>query len=163
MKRIMHIMQSRGIPSHSARSAWIETVRSGPASCVLYCRTPQGVRGLKHCFIPFFWLCSPRRTPQGVRGLKPIGIEGAGEGRKSHSARSAWIETVRRGRNSQGRRGRTPQGVRGLKPYYVPPCHRIWASRTPQGVRGLKPLAIIFQGLNTGRTPQGVRGLKPEV
>ena len=149
--------------SHSARSAWIETVRSGPASCVLYCRTPQGVRGLKHCFIPFFWLCSPRRTPQGVRGLKPIGIEGAGEGRKSHSARSAWIETVRRGRNSQGRRGRTPQGVRGLKPYYVPPCHRIWASRTPQGVRGLKPLAIIFQGLNTGRTPQGVRGLKPEV
>ena len=159
----MHIMQSRGIPSHSARSAWIETVRSGPASCVLYCRTPQGVRGLKHCFIPFFWLCSPRRTPQGVRGLKPIGIEGAGEGRKSHSARSAWIETVRRGRNSQGRRGRTPQGVRGLKPYYVPPCHRIWASRTPQGVRGLKPLAIIFQGLNTGRTPQGVRGLKPEV
>ena len=126
----MHIMQSRGIPSHSARSAWIETVRSGPASCVLYCRTPQGVRGLKHCFIPFFWLCSPRRTPQGVRGLKPIGIEGAGEGRKSHSARSAWIETVRRGRNSQGRRGRTPQGVRGLKLLSPPPGKRKQSSHS---------------------------------
>ena len=35
------------------------------------------------------------RTPQGVRGLKLINT---GEGyslRKSHSARSAWIETVR--------------------------------------------------------------------
>ena len=33
------------------------------------------------------------RTPQGVRGLKLDGVVGRDEGRPSHSARSAWIET----------------------------------------------------------------------
>ena len=55
-------------------------------------RTPQGVRGLK----PAAGKRNQeqeRRTPQGVRGLKPE-IDGAVmEGSRSHSARSAWIET----------------------------------------------------------------------
>ena len=34
------------------------------------------------------------RTPQGVRGLKPIDDIFRGTGDGSHSARSAWIETV---------------------------------------------------------------------
>ena len=60
------------------------------------------------------------RTPQGVRGLKP-----AGRGKPvslpwSHSARSAWIETVTYGAGLPAEKGRTPQGVRGLKQVYAP-------------------------------------------
>ena len=35
-----------------------------------------------------------RRTPQGVRGLKRQTGQGTGRRNRSHSARSAWIETV---------------------------------------------------------------------
>ena len=78
------------------------------------------------------------RTPQGVRGLKLINNDERANGtRKSHSARSAWIET----------------GIRGPWPRWFP-C------RTPQGVRGLKPAMPYGNGAECGRTPQGVRGLK---
>ena len=55
-------------------------------------RTPQGVRGLKPIIL-FKLRLLASRTPQGVRGLKRyvdflVPIFG-----KSHSARSAWIET----------------------------------------------------------------------
>ena len=56
--------------SHSARSAWIETL----------------------VFIDFT-LSGNGRTPQGVRGLKLHPHDGRELGDKSHSARSAWIET----------------------------------------------------------------------
>ena len=56
---------------------------------------------------------------------------------RSHSARSAWIETTRY-----------------VLDYAAAIC------RTPQGVRGLKPIMIIYIDANTRRTPQGVRGLK---
>ena len=57
--------------SHSARSAWIETMVVSVSPVRGTCRTPQGVRGLKliaHCLISYLF--------------------------KSHSARSAWIETI---------------------------------------------------------------------
>ena len=57
--------------SHSARSAWIETVTYGCGLPAEKGRTPQGVRGLKLSFSLL------------LRGNDP-----------SHSARSAWIETV---------------------------------------------------------------------
>ena len=55
-------------------------------------RTPQGVRGLKPGGRD--GVCqTARRTPQGVRGLKQV-VRGSGFNRgRSHSARSAWIET----------------------------------------------------------------------
>ena len=37
--------------------------------------------------------------------------------RMSHSARSAWIETLLNAGAPRGSTGRTPQGVRGLKPH----------------------------------------------
>ena len=55
------------------------------------CRTPQGVRGLKHPAGQYCGLAESR-TPQGVRGLKQ-GICGG----------------------KPNVQGRTPQGVRGLK------------------------------------------------
>ncbi len=56
-------------------------------------RTPQGVRGLKPGGRD--GVCqTARRTPQGVRGLKQV-VRGSGFNRgRSHSARSAWIETA---------------------------------------------------------------------
>ena len=57
-------------PSHSARSAWIETIMEP---------------SLQSSFIG--------RTPQGVRGLKLDRKDGAINYIPSHSARSAWIET----------------------------------------------------------------------
>ena len=57
-------------PSHSARSAWIETLSFNSILLFMICRTPQGVRGLKLLV--------------SVSGGCP---------RWSHSARSAWIET----------------------------------------------------------------------
>ena len=57
--------------SHSARSAWIETMVVSVSPVRGTCRTPQGVRGLK----------------PGV-GQSPMYYDA------SHSARSAWIETV---------------------------------------------------------------------
>ena len=79
--------------SHSARSAWIETVSSYLPSTKLICRTPQGVRGLK---LDTGETCGgfDCRTPQGVRGLKPARSNCTGSSNGSHSARSAWIETV---------------------------------------------------------------------
>ena len=59
------------VKSHSARSAWIETL--------IVSTSPDGSTG---------------RTPQGVRGLKHHGVRTTGKDRGSHSARSAWIETV---------------------------------------------------------------------
>ena len=35
------------------------------------CRTPPGVRELKHLVMPLYWVFVPRRTPPGVRELKP--------------------------------------------------------------------------------------------
>ena len=58
------------MPSHSARSAWIET---------RYDMTGDGF--------------STSRTPQGVRGLKLINTFFGFPSWLSHSARSAWIET----------------------------------------------------------------------
>ena len=55
------------------------------------------------------------RTPQGGRGLKLYALEGENLEFKSHSARSAWIETLLSSHNTSWSRGRTPQGVRGLK------------------------------------------------
>ena len=57
-------------PSHSARSAWIET----------YFFFQVAGRGIS-------------RTPQGVRGLKLEEDVKTAELLASHSARSAWIET----------------------------------------------------------------------
>ena len=78
---------------------------------------------------------------------------------RSHSARSAWIETgfpiARLPENVR----RTPQGVRGLKPPAAVTV--VYATgRTPQGVRGLKLSIYLISVLISGRTPQGVRGLK---
>ena len=56
------------------------------------------------------------RTPQGVRGLKPTIPIGLKLKVLSHSARSAWIETVYMLIVLFLSIGRTPQGVRGLKP-----------------------------------------------
>ena len=56
---------------------------------------------------------------------------------KSHSARSAWIETFSFRFVVRGLSRRTPQGVRGLKPRGTI-CAVSLYSRTPQGVRGLK-------------------------
>ena len=58
-------------------------------------RTPQGVRGLKHPFkrLPVK-IIGTGRTPQGVRGLKHRPGKHAYVFGRSHSARSAWIETV---------------------------------------------------------------------
>ena len=77
--------------SHSARSAWIETL----------------------VFIDFT-LSGNGRTPQGVRGLKLHPHDGRELGDKSHSARSAWIETSSSSLEDSIF-SRTPQGVRGLK------------------------------------------------
>ena len=99
------------------------------------------------------------RTPQGVRGLKHHGRGPDFRILQSHSARSAWIETLMAFKGGLGWRGRTPQGVRGLKPG---PCLHVTVTtrRTPQGVRGLKRHGKhqVRRGLR--RTPQGVRGLK---
>ena len=152
--------------SHSARSAWIETSCRNVAISAGSCRTPQGVRGLKHhCFISFLLLVC--RTPQGVRGLKlgrfvishkpsgrtPQGVRGLkpGSGKterrpgESHSARSAWIETGTRNICWKENPSRTPQGVRGLKPVITRPPGRRWG-RTPQGVRGLKLCFVVNHG-----------------
>ena len=78
------------------------------------------------------------RTPQGVRGLKPGQSGLVTPVVRSHSARSAWIETGFIDDNRNLEAGRTPQGVRGLKLQ----CGILQQSggicRTPQGVRGLK-------------------------
>ena len=58
--------------SHSARSAWIETLKIKESLFKAACRTPQG-----------------------VRGLKPVPLKISSGGKGSHSARSAWIETRR--------------------------------------------------------------------
>ena len=55
-------------------------------------RTPQGVRGLKQRLVHVADAVV-RRTPQGVRGLKPLKARSMRCPGKSHSARSAWIET----------------------------------------------------------------------
>ena len=57
-----------------------------------------------------------RRTPQGVRGLKLVRSVKVTEDEESHSARSAWIETVLIYNACISSISRTPQGVRGLKP-----------------------------------------------
>ena len=78
-------------------------------------RTPQGVRGLKLFPLGNGFRDRRGRTPQGVRGLKRL-LTTLQAGRLlSHSARSAWIETVRLAVKIQNKPGRTPQGVRGLK------------------------------------------------
>ena len=100
-------------------------------------RTPQGVRGLKRGSA-IVETAVTRRTPQGVRGLKLLGGNAPLVQIPSHSARSAWIETLPV-RGSRGEvPGRTPQGVRGLKHHYFLEIARE-KGRTPQGVRGLKP------------------------
>ncbi len=58
----------------------------------------------------------PSRTPQGVRGLKRPGSCSRHWHWPSHSARSAWIETISQISLSDKHNRRTPQGVRGLKP-----------------------------------------------
>ena len=78
--------------SHSARSAWIETIRPACRRRREGCRTPQGVRGLKH-------------QREGIPERK----------KQSHSARSAWIETGHKRIAALKNVSRTPQGVRGLK------------------------------------------------
>ena len=55
------------------------------------------------------------RTPQGVRGLKLRHPHGEYYPEKSHSARSAWIETRQQKDIALIAERRTPQGVRGLK------------------------------------------------
>ena len=55
------------------------------------------------------------RTPQGVRGLKPLMRLSIVPDMRSHSARSAWIETAQRAFIFWVHTCRTPQGVRGLK------------------------------------------------
>ena len=78
--------------SHSARSAWIETGNHGNRDDSCLSRTPQGVRGLKR-YMSETAKPGQCRTPQGVRGLKPYFSMFHPSGFKSHSARSAWIET----------------------------------------------------------------------
>ena len=56
-------------------------------------RTPQGVRGLKPTG-EIATLVKNRRTPQGVRGLKLLVSVLLSGVALSHSARSAWIETM---------------------------------------------------------------------
>ena len=60
------------------------------------------------------------RTPQGVRGLKPHVKTLPCRPGQSHSARSAWIETVIYPSGEVETISRTPQGVRGLKPHNSP-------------------------------------------
>ena len=47
LKPVERGIRSRSAPSHSARSAWIETSALGILLTIRFCRTPQGVRGLK--------------------------------------------------------------------------------------------------------------------
>ena len=56
-------------------------------------RTPQGVRGLKQGK-SILQKYDNGRTPQGVRGLKPGMPDISALVNVSHSARSAWIETL---------------------------------------------------------------------
>ena len=56
-------------------------------------RTPQGVRGLKPDAQKVI-IHGEGRTPQGVRGLKPSEGSIKIKTERSHSARSAWIETI---------------------------------------------------------------------
>ena len=99
------------------------------------------------------------RTPQGVRGLKPTSLIVRARMRASHSARSAWIETqypgwMRRCGPSHSARSAWIETKRGLG------IRVRFSSRTPQGVRGLKPGPCLHVTVTTRRTPQGVRGLK---
>ena len=91
MKLLYCLVFRGGHPSHSARSAWIETPAPSNLNPYRNSRTPQGVRGLKlesEAGRPVAYC----RTPQGVRGLKL----------ESEAGRPVAY-------------CRTPQGVRGLK------------------------------------------------
>ena len=55
--------------SHPARGAWIETRGNPTPQKPNPCRTPLGVRGLKHYRLQEIFLFFGR-TPLGVRGLK---------------------------------------------------------------------------------------------
>ena len=79
--------------SHSARSAWIETTVMTNTPKRNMSRTPQGVRGLKQRIQGQGFTGEPSRTPQGVRGLKHLMVVETKDAHRSHSARSAWIET----------------------------------------------------------------------
>ena len=59
------------------------------------------------------------RTPQGVRGLKPAFLPAHTLHNASHSARSAWIETLIGYRNTC-LNPVAPSRVRGLKHIEVP-------------------------------------------
>lgn len=76
------------------------------------------------------------RTPQRVRGLKLQGLLSAYPDVVSHSARSAWIETV-----------------------HLLSCFAAAPSRTPQGGRGLKHDECKLREDASRRTLQGVRNL----
>ena len=122
--------------SHSARSAWIETAIQSSVMAVGASRTPQGVRGLKPKEAKEL-LNRYGRTPQGVRGLKRNPHLFPRLRRRSHSARSAWIETRHGGRNGQLRLSHSARSAWIETKIRV--GHRAdGLSRTPQGVRGLK-------------------------
>ncbi|SEH89473.1 Hypothetical protein PYTT_1517 [Akkermansia glycaniphila] len=104
------------------------------------------------------------RTPHGVRGLKLSAAGRRNQNHKSHSSRSAWIETECVNALFEQAESRTPHGVRGLKLRPAPgagghaPSHfsrSAWIEtlktmsqpspakcRTPHGVRGLKQFRI---------------------
>ena len=59
------------LESHPTRGAWIETPFYLLDGARCQCRTPPGVRGLKHKIFTRFKDMFKSRTPPGVRGLKP--------------------------------------------------------------------------------------------
>ena len=83
--------------------------------------------------------------------------------RASHSARSAWIETGRVHKLEVVGKGRTPQGVRGLKRY---PSRQYFTRARSHSARSAW-IETAIRGRQAGclycRTPQGVRGLKHHV
>ena len=127
--------------SHSARSAWIETSSDSRSSSGVACRTPQGVRGLK-LYASHTTPCGSSRTPQGVRGLKPVVFTCHESPEESHSARSAWIETIQTCVSINSACRRTPQGVRGLKQFY-----------TGRTTRGPGSHSARSAWIETGKTP----------
>ena len=78
------------------------------------------------------------RTPQGVRGLKHFqGIANI-LGDKSHSARSAWIETLLATSNEAVSTSHSARSA-WIETARTVLLDLTVSSRTPQGVRGLKP------------------------
>ena len=80
------------------------------------CRTPQGVRGLKHKHLPHGIMTATSHSARSA-WIETVVFPAHSRAGGSHSARSAWIETFHFSLVFLFVVRRTPQGVRGLKPH----------------------------------------------